>query len=96
MCSHHVDDYAPLKTTFRNTCTSRNYTIATRRCSTEWLCDILVNLTPLIYTATVGQACLEFGHMFKRPRGMYFSADDVGQMNAMVQNWPMKDVAWLW
>ena len=30
--------------------------------------------------------------MFKRPRGMYFSADDIGQMNAMVQNWPMKDV----
>ena len=49
-------------------------------------------LAPLIYTPTVGQACLEFGHMFKRPRGMYFSADDVGQMNAMVQNWPMKDV----
>ena len=41
-------------------------------------------LAPLIYTPTVGQACLEFGHMFKRPRGMYFSADDVGQMNAMV------------
>ena len=49
-------------------------------------------LAPLIYTPTVGQACLEFGHMFKRPRGMYFSADDIGQMNAMVQNWPMKDV----
>ena len=41
-------------------------------------------LAPLIYTPTVGQACLEFGHMFKRPRGMYFSADDIGQMNAMV------------
>jgi len=49
-------------------------------------------LAPLIYTPTVGQACVEFGHMFKRPRGMYFSAADVGQMNAMVQNWPMKDV----
>ena len=49
-------------------------------------------LAPLIYTPTVGQACLEFGNIFRRPRGMYFSADDVGHMNAMVQNWPMRDV----
>ena len=43
-------------------------------------------LAPLIYTPTVGQACVEFGHQFKRPRGMYFSASDAGEMNAMVQN----------
>ena len=49
-------------------------------------------LAPLIYTPTVGQACLEFGSIFRRPRGMYFSANDVGHMNAMVQNWPMRDV----
>ncbi|KAH8073361.1 malate dehydrogenase [Aureococcus anophagefferens] len=49
-------------------------------------------LAPLIYTPTVGQACLEFGNIFRRPRGMYFSANDVGHMNAMVQNWPMRDV----
>ncbi|KAJ1448168.1 hypothetical protein M885DRAFT_623684 [Pelagophyceae sp. CCMP2097] len=49
-------------------------------------------IAPLIYTPTVGEACLKFGSTFRRPRGMYFSLDDVGHMKAMVHNWPGKDV----
>lgn len=50
-------------------------------------------LAPLIYTPTVGQACQLFETTFRRPRGMYFSSDDVGQMAAMVANWPGKVVS---
>lgn len=56
------------------------------------LVDHIEEMAPLIYTPTVGQACQEFGARFRRPRGMYFTEDDRGQMAPMVYNWPHKDV----
>lgn len=56
------------------------------------LVDHIEEMAPLIYTPTVGQACQEFGARFRRPRGMYFTEEDRGQMAAMVYNWPHKDV----
>jgi hypothetical protein len=56
------------------------------------LVDHMEEMAPIIYTPTVGQVCLEFAARFRRPRGMYFSADDRGNMAAMVYNWPHKDV----
>lgn len=37
------------------------------------LVDHIEEMAPLIYTPTVGQACKEFAHRFRRPRGMYFT-----------------------
>lgn len=54
--------------------------------------DHIEEMAPLIYTPTVGQACQQFAARFRRPRGMYFSAEDRGHMAAMVYNWPHKDV----
>eukprot|EP00536_Pseudo-nitzschia_multiseries_P012549 jgi/Psemu1/298150/fgenesh1_pm.485_\ len=56
------------------------------------LVDHIEEMAPLIYTPTVGQACQELSHRFRRPRGMYFTEQDRGQMGAMVYNWPQKDV----
>ena len=56
------------------------------------LVDHIEEMAPLIYTPTVGQACLEFGKQYRRPRGMYFTEEDRGNMAAMVYNWPHKDV----
>jgi len=33
------------------------------------LVDNIEELAPIIYTPTVGRACLEFGQHFRRPRG---------------------------
>jgi malate dehydrogenase (oxaloacetate-decarboxylating)(NADP+) len=50
--------------------------------------DNIEEVAPLIYTPTVGQACEEFAHRFRRPRGMYFTEEDRGVMASMVYNWP--------
>lgn len=56
------------------------------------LLDNIEKLAPIIYTPTVGEACQSFSSLFRRPRGMYFSYADKGNMHSMVWNWPSDDV----
>ncbi|KAL4562908.1 hypothetical protein LXL04_026939 [Taraxacum kok-saghyz] len=57
---------------------------------------ILINnikeYAPIVYTPTVGLVCQKYSGLFRRPRGMYFSADDRGEMMSMVYNWPADQV----
>ncbi len=50
------------------------------------------HIAPIIYTPTVGKTCLQFGQLYRRARGMYFSTADRGHMSSMVYNWPENDV----
>jgi malate dehydrogenase (oxaloacetate-decarboxylating)(NADP+) len=54
--------------------------------------DYLEEMMPIIYTPTVGQACLEYGHILRRPRGMFISAADRGRVADVLRNWPCPDV----
>ncbi|MBK9519057.1 MAG: NAD-dependent malic enzyme [Anaeromyxobacter sp.] len=49
-------------------------------------------MMPVIYTPTVGQACQQWGHLFRRPRGLYLSWDDRGKLADILRAWPKPDV----
>lgn len=56
------------------------------------LIDNIEAFAPIIYTPTVGLVCQNYAGLFRRPRGMYFSAKDKGEMMSMIYNWPSNKV----
>ena len=49
-------------------------------------------MIPIIYTPTVGQACLDYGVIFRRPRGMFITIRERGRIAEILRHWPMTDV----
>lgn len=56
------------------------------------LLDNIEDLMPIVYTPTVGQACLEYGQIFRRPRGIFITPRDKGAVADLFRNWPHKDI----
>ncbi|CAI5720622.1 unnamed protein product [Hyaloperonospora brassicae] len=57
------------------------------------LMENLVELLPIVYTPTVGQACQEFSRIYRpTPRGVYISMNDIGHVAEILDNWPEKDI----
>ena len=50
---------------------------------------------PLVYTPTVGEACLQFGHIMRRPKGLYLSINRKGRVRKILRNWPNRDVRFI-
>ncbi|UCG11963.1 MAG: NAD-dependent malic enzyme [Deltaproteobacteria bacterium] len=56
------------------------------------LVDHIEEMMPIIYTPTVGQACLEYSHIFRKPQGIFLSANQKGRFTGLLRQWPEKDV----
>ncbi|HYA59505.1 MAG TPA: NAD-dependent malic enzyme [Burkholderiaceae bacterium] len=54
--------------------------------------DNLHEFLPLIYTPTVGQACLEWSRLYIRPRGLYLTPEHRGKIADILLRWPQRDV----
>ncbi|MGZ6372341.1 MAG: NAD-dependent malic enzyme [Candidatus Limnocylindria bacterium] len=56
------------------------------------LLDNLEEFLPIVYTPTVGRACQEFSHIFRRPRGVWITPADVGHIDEMLRATTAADV----
>jgi malate dehydrogenase (oxaloacetate-decarboxylating)(NADP+) len=50
---------------------------------------------PIVYDPTVAEACLAFGHIYRRARGMYITREMKGRIAQVLRNWPTRDVRFI-
>ena len=53
------------------------------------LSQYIEEMAPIIYTPTVGDACIRAQYLYRRPRGMYLTARDKGDLFAVLQVRPV-------
>ncbi len=56
------------------------------------LIDHIEEFLPIVYTPTVGQACQEFSHIFRRARGIWITPEHRGHIHEVLGNAPFDDV----
>src|SRR5918995_1047948 len=49
-------------------------------------------MTPIIYTPVVAQGCINFSHIYRRPRGLFLSYPLADMMDEIIENRPYQDV----
>ena len=54
--------------------------------------DHIEEMMPIIYTPVVGQACQHYGHIFRRPHGMFITLEHQGEIADVLRDWPQPDV----
>jgi malate dehydrogenase (oxaloacetate-decarboxylating)(NADP+) len=50
---------------------------------------------PILYDPTVADACLAFGHLYRRARGLYIARDMKGRVAEVLRNWPERDIRFI-
>lgn len=50
------------------------------------LTENLTEMLPIVYTPTVGQACLQLSHIMRRPRGVYVHPENIANIDQIFAN----------
>ena len=56
------------------------------------LLEHISEMTPIIYTPTVGEGCRQYSHVFRRPRGLYISFPHRDEIPVLLHNTPSERV----
>lgn len=56
------------------------------------LMNHIEEMTPIIYTPTVGKACEEFSHHYRSARGLFITPQTVDAMDSMVYHFPSRNI----
>jgi len=56
------------------------------------LVDHIEELMPIVYTPTVGKACQDFSHIFRRARGLWITPGHRGRIREVLGNAPFDDI----
>jgi malate dehydrogenase (oxaloacetate-decarboxylating) len=54
--------------------------------------DHIAEMMPLIYTPVVGEACQLFSRIYRKPRGLFLSYENRGELDAILANRPYREV----
>jgi malate dehydrogenase (oxaloacetate-decarboxylating) len=52
----------------------------------------IAEMAPIIYTPVVAEGCINFSHIYRRPRGLFLSYPLADKMDEMIENRPYRDV----
>jgi len=58
----------------------------------RFLAENLDELMPIVYTPTVGEACINYSLLFFSPKGLFISIHDKGHVYDVLKNWPADEV----
>jgi malate dehydrogenase (oxaloacetate-decarboxylating) len=52
----------------------------------------ITEMMPIIYTPVVGEGCMQYSHIYRRPRGLYIAYTQRNEIGAVLNNAPNKEV----
>jgi len=50
---------------------------------------------PIVYDPTIADACRTYGHIYRRPQGMYLTKKMKGRFAEVLSNWPIREVSFI-
>ncbi|KAF8158314.1 hypothetical protein B0H34DRAFT_797718 [Crassisporium funariophilum] len=54
----------------------------------EVLLGNMLEIIPILYTPTVGDACSNYSHIWRRPEGLYVTIENKGHIRQVLRTWP--------